>query len=84
MAVLAQDIVGFQRQQDGAALIGDLEPAAVQRAAMQQCLAQYFTIGAYRFLAGRFQAGQFLALDIGAEAFAVPHMEEVSGHRKVP
>lgn len=58
-----------------AGLIGDLDGTVVQRAAMQQLLAQDFPAGTDRLAPRRVGIGQVLALLVAAEVGAFADME---------
>lgn len=81
LTVAEQDVSGVDPCQDFSPLVGDLDLAMVERAAMQKPFAEHLAVGADRFGTCRFQAGQFLPLAIPADlAVAILDMEEISGH----
>jgi len=75
-----QNVAGIDHIHDMAGFVGNLDVAAVQRAAMQQPFAQHLAAGADRLPPGSLGIGKFLTLRVAVENAAFADMEEIAGH----
>jgi hypothetical protein len=80
LAAAKQHVAGIDLVHDMAGLVGNLDGAAVQGAAMQQPFTQHLATAVNRFPPGGLGVGEFLALRISVEDAAFADMEEIAGH----
>ena len=80
LSILEQDVAGIDAAHHMAVFVRYFDGSMVQRAAMQQGLAQYFAGGADRLAQRGFRIGQLLTFGVGGETHFVLDVKIKLGH----